>query len=598
MIQSIEHEISQGNYQKAAHLLRQLWHEEQTVSCACYVANRADELAPHLHLVSHKVAFLRSFTIEPTIPILKAQAFLLGAYLDIFIRDFNTYAQDILDQDSRLYQFAPDTVILAVQTRDLIPQIWERYVDCDAKEVVNLVEIAISTIEKLVAAFRNESQANLVIHTFEYPTHPAMGILQDNKQLWAVWEMNAELREIARRTTGVYLLDYDHLVSCHGRLNWFSELRWESSRMPFSTDALLPMANEWLRFLLPLSGRIAKVLIMDLDNTLWDGVFGEDGIDGVKPNLPLQRAMLDISARGIPLAICSKNNPEAMEVFSRPDMLLREDDFSVVYINWDDKAENLRRIAGDLNVGIDSLAFLDDSPFERERVQMELPEVFVIDLPSHSTDYARTLYEYPPLERLALTKEDSERVQMYAAQKQRADLWREVGSLEDFYCSLETVLTFHSLSRQNVARIAQLTQKTNQFNLTTRRYTEQELLDMDAEVFGVSVRDRFGDNGIVGVVILYSAYDIGVCEIDTFLLSCRVIGRTVETGILSYLVSKLGGAGIQWLIGKYIPTRKNTPAKDFFQKHGFELVTSDTNGETWKLDTQLGVPMPEWLIVE
>jgi FkbH-like protein len=378
------------------------------------------------------------------------------------------------------------------------------------------------------------------------------------------------------------------------------------------TASLLQLTNEHLRFLLPLSGRVAKVLVTDLDNTLWGGVIGEDGLDGIKVGAEypgaayqaLQRAMLDLSRRGVLLAICSKNNAsDALEVLLKhPGMLLHPEHFAALRINWDDKATNLRQIAAELNIGVDALAFFDDNPVERERVRQELPEVFVIEVPPDPMDYARALREFPAFERLVLTEEDRERSRMYAEQRQRTELQQVAGTLEEYYRSLQMVITVQPLAHNNLERIAQLTQKTNQFNLTTRRYSEQQLLDVvstgTAEVFGASVRDRFGDNGLVGVTIMRRAGE--VCEIDTFLLSCRVIGRTVETGILAYLIEHARVCGAQQVIGWFIPTKKNAPAKDFLSRHGFELTGEEADGaQRWVLDLRVhSVAVPDWLGLE
>jgi FkbH-like protein len=368
------------------------------------------------------------------------------------------------------------------------------------------------------------------------------------------------------------------------------------------------LAKEWARFLHPLTGKVAKAVAIDLDNTLWGGVIGEDGMAGIRlggeyPGAAyrsLQRALLDLYRRGILLAVCSKNNPEdAMEALERhPEMLLRPQHFAALRINWQDKAQNLREIAAELNIGIDAIAFLDDNPVERQHVRAGLPEVTVIELPEDPMQYARVLRESPVFERLTLSEEDRERGQYYVAQRERTQLEQSVGSKEDFYRSLQQEAEVAAVSPATLARVAQLTQKTNQFNVTTRRYTEQEISDKAASpdwgVYSIRVRDRFADNGLVGVAILH--FDGDGCEIDTLLLSCRVIGRTVETAFLAWLIERAEARGAKRIAGWFLPTKKNAPAKDFYASHGFDRASEDSRGVLWALDLpQSRVVRPEWV---
>jgi FkbH-like protein len=350
------------------------------------------------------------------------------------------------------------------------------------------------------------------------------------------------------------------------------------------------------------------VLVADLDNTVWGGVIGEDGMNGIKlgPEYPgaayqqLQRAMLDLSRRGILLAVCSKNNPDdAMEALkSHPGMLLKPKDFAAIRINWTDKAQNLREIAAELNVGIDSLAFIDDNPFEREQLRKLVPEVTIIDLPDNPLSYAAAVRDCPAFERLALSSEDQQRTAMYAEQRDRAQAEQNFQSKEDFFRYLQQEAEVAPVTPATLARVAQLTQKTNQFNLTTRRYTEQQVADMAArpgwQVLSITVRDRFGDHGLVGVAITRDEHER--CEIDTFLLSCRVIGRSVETALLSHLAQMAASRHRRQLVGRFIPTKKNAPARDFYAQHGFEKHEENHEGSVWSLSLgQNTIAIPDWI---
>jgi FkbH-like protein len=349
-------------------------------------------------------------------------------------------------------------------------------------------------------------------------------------------------------------------------------------------------------------------LVTDLDNTLWGGVVGEDGIDGIQLGIEypgaafqaVQRVMLDLYRRGILLAVCSKNNlSDAMEALEKhPGMLLKPEHFAAMRINWKDKAENLREIAAELNIGIDSLAFLDDNPVERERIRTVFPEVTVIELPEDPMSFSRVLRETPVFERLTLSEEDRERGRYYAQQRQRVELERRVSSLEDFYRSLQQEIEIATVTPGTLTRIAQLTQKTNQFNLTTRRYSEQQLTEMAQssawKIYSIRVKDRFGDNGTVGVAITHDVEE--VCEIDTFLMSCRVISRTVETALISFLIEQARTRGMIQIRGWFLPTKKNHMAADFYPLHGFQKVSEDNEKTFWSLALSESVTRcPEWI---
>ena len=435
-------------------------------------------------------------------------AYTAGMALEVHAGEFGAWAQEILDPESALYSFGPDAAVLAVQTRDVAPGLWRGE---DAGEDV------LARFADWIAAFREHSRAALIVHTLETPP-AAAGILdgrREDNQAEAVRRINSGLRALAKRHRGVYTLDYDALVARHGRRNWGDERKWLTVRLPLASASLTHLAAEWMRFLHPLSGRVAKCVAVDLDNTLWGGVIGEDGINGIRLGAEypgaayqeLQRALLDLTRRGMLLAICSKNNPaDALEALGQhPGMVLKARDFAVMRINWEPKAANLREIAAELNIGLDSVAFLDDNPVERQHIREQAPEAIVIDLPEDPMQYAQTVRDCPWFERLTLSAEDRQRGEFYAAQRERAALEQQVTSKEDFYRSLEQVAEIAPVNGQTLARVAQLTQKTNQFNLTTRRYTEQQVEQMmsspDWRVWSLRVTDRYADNGLVGVAI-------------------------------------------------------------------------------------------------
>jgi FkbH-like protein len=600
---------AQGRWADLRASLDELFRLQPAGSTASFVLSHLTALQNQLPFMKSRVAILRSFTVEPLAPVLRASAMLGGINLEVKIGEFNAYSQEVLDSSSWLYRFDPSVAILAVQTRDVAPGLWDG-VPLEEQALQATAARVLENFDSIVTAFRANSVASLVIHALELPVMAGHGLLDDQGetgQSGAIRRINAGLRSLAARHKGVYILDYDALVSRHGRLRWHDEQKWLTVRMPIAADFHREMVREWLRFLHPISGRIAKVLVTDLDDTLWGGVIGEEGVAGIKLGVEypgaayrsLQQAMLDLYSRGILLAVASKNNEkDAFEAIDgHEQMILRRQHFAAHRINWTDKAQNLREIAAELNVGLDALAFIDDNPVERARIRRELPEVTVIDLPENPLEYARALRLSPVFERLTLSAEDLERGRYYAGQTRRNELERSVSSVEDFYRSLEQELEVTQVAPDTLSRVAQLTQKTNQFNVTTRRYNEQEirqLSDGGAQVHAVRVKDRYGDNGIVGVAI--AKLDGRRYVIDSFLMSCRVIGRTVETAILSCLVDEARALGAAEIEGEFLPTRKNEPASRFFEAHGFEPAGERNGGAVWRLDLgRATVQCPEWI---
>ena len=607
----IDGSISDAGVQAAAASIEALWRLDPSSSTAAFLVSRIEKIRKSLNLTRLRIALLRSCTLEPVIPLLRASAFRFRLDLEVHVGDYNAYMQEVLDPDSSLYRFAPDVVIVAVRLADLSPELWQSYSALDPAAVREAVQRVCRTFEELVSLFRGHSHAALIVHTMEQPIQTAFGVLDSQigtSQSDAIQNINRELRLIAQQHRGVYVLDYDTLVARHGRLLWQDERKLLTVRLPIASHGLIHLANEWLRFLVPLSGHIAKALVVDLDNTLWGGVIGEDGITGIKlgPEYPgaayqsLQRALLDLSRRGILLAICSKNNrEEAMEALEKhPGMLLRPAGFAAIRINWNDKAQGLREISTELNIGLDSIAFLDDNPFEREQMRRALPEVLVIDLPNEPMQYAFAIRDFQPFERLTLSSEDRDRTLLYSKQQERTKAEERFQSKEDFFRYLQQEAEIEPATPTSIARIAQLTQKTNQFNLTTRRYSEQQIAEMASnptwEVLSVRVKDRFGDHGLVGVAITHDERD--ACEIDTFLLSCRVIGRSVETGLVSYIAQSARARGRKRLAGRFLPTKKNTPAAEFYAQSGFQRQPPDDEGQRWIFNLEEGqIRCPEWI---
>ena len=393
-----------------------------------------------------------------------------------------------------------------------------------------------------------------------------------------------------------------------GRSLLYSNKRWYLGGLRFSTAGEKLIARELERILDAQLVARKKCLLLDLDNTLWGGVIGEDGVEGIQLSetgegaryRDFQLRIRELGKMGVILGIVSKNNEaDAFEVFERHEhMVLRKDDFAAMKINWSAKAQNIAEIAQDLDIGMDSIVFIDDNPVEREAIRTALPEVTVPEFPADTCELASFLERVYKecFFTLESTEEDRKRTEAYLANAKRAAERTAAPSIEEFLAGLRTKIFLTRARDEDLPRAAQLTQKTNQFNLTTRRYTEQELRALQttpgADVFIASVADKYGDNGKVFVsIVRREAPD--TAELDTFLMSCRVVGRFIEDQILDQLVKELRADGLSRLRVQFIPTRKNAPARAFVERlRGGRLVSDEESGaQTWEFDIAKASPV-------
>jgi FkbH-like protein len=388
------------------------------------------------------------------------------------------------------------------------------------------------------------------------------------------------------------------LAETVGLAYWHNTQLWNLAKLPFS-DELIPLyADHVARTVAAMCGKSGKVLILDLDNMVWGGVIGDDGLEGIQiaqgdvrgeAHLAVQRLALELRQRGIVLAVSSKNSDEAArEPFEKhPEMLLKLDHIAVFQANWNDKAINIQAIAEELSLGLDAMVFLDDSPVERGLVRKLLPQVAVPELPEEPAYYARTLAAGGYFEAVAFAGEDLKRAGFYQDNARRATLQKQACGVDAYLASLDMTITFRPFDATGRARIVQLINKSNQYNLTTRRYTDPEVTEAenDPVVFTLQVRlaDIFGDNGMISVVICQPA-QAGVWEIDTWLMSCRVLGRKVEYMVLREILEHARSAGIRKLAGTYRPTDRNKLVVDHYARLGFTRVGEDESGLTrWEL---------------
>ena len=560
-----------------------------------------------------RIAVLANCTVHLLPDLLKAELAARGVATDFWTAGFNQYRQEIMDPGSELYRFQPDVVIVYLDGEDLFPDVLADPFDASGKRG-NAVAAAAGEIEALLQiATARLAGTVFILNTIPFPPRHALTGLEFNSaySLYDIpYRYDAAIVEIAAALKQIVIVDAAGLAAWIGYKHWRDSRMWYLARSRWSRTAAKALARSYADACSAYWGKSRKCIVLDLDNTMWGGVIGEEGLAGIQLGeegiglafAEFQDELKRLLPKGILLAVCSKNNPEdALEVFRKhPAMRLKEEDFACLRINWEDKAANLTAIAEELNIGMDSLVFVDDNPAERERIRGSLPQVHVPDWPEDPTDYRGALVElaaeYFP--KLRITEEDRSRSSLYQAQAARRQLAGGSAGLPDFYRSLEMTATIGRADDLTIPRIAQLTQKTNQFNLTTRRYTEAEIRVLseraDTDVLWMDLRDRFGSNGIIAAMILQHA--ASSCRIDTLLMSCRVIGRTAENTLLGVACRLAAKCGAEHLIGEYRPSERNGVAASLYRTFGFEAAGEEKGAQLWQLNLRSqSVPVSEWI---
>jgi FkbH-like protein len=533
---------------------------------------------------SIRIGFLSSFTTKGIQEVLHVQCFGLGAQIHFFESAYKQYAQEILNKRSNLYKFNPNLIILFIDIASLLSNL-----ACSLHQQSELarkkwVNEQINELDAFVSALKSNSDAQIILHNFETPSHSALGILE-NKQPFGIIEsiehLNAKLRHRFKLDSRVFLFDYNSFLSNIGKQHARDEKMYYLGDIKLNWNHMPALGNAYLSYIKPMLSLNRKCLVVDLDNTLWGGIVGEDPMEDLKlgptpegrPFLELQQYLLSLYHRGIILAINSRNNPsDALKVLrTHPHMVLKEKHFSSIQLNWNDKASNLRSIAKELNIGLDSIAMLDDDPFMRDLVRSTLPDVLIIDLPPDPARYLSSIMKLNDFNTLQLTNEDKVKGEIYAAERKRKVVKLKALDLTTYLKALQTKVTIEKASKRNFPRIAQLTQKTNQFNMTTRRYQESDIKRFSDSpnylVCSVKAKDKFGDYGIIGAAIVEKKKELW--QIDTFLMSCRALGRHIEQALLYYLIQSAKARKVPYLRGEFVPTSKNELAKHFYRDNGF-----------------------------
>ncbi|MBL8538584.1 MAG: HAD family hydrolase [Hyphomonadaceae bacterium] len=545
-----------------------------------------------------KLALLGSATMDHLAPALRIAGLRWGVRFEVYVAPYGQYRQELHHPDGALSRFAPDNIVLQLSAKELvgaIPLASSKIVADDAvatvcRDVSGLWGLARERFGATVI-----QQSVLDLNASLFGNHDA---IVEGAPRRLVSRVNAALQD-ACAEAGVLWLDIERAAAQDGLDRWFDPLRWLQAKMEISPNAAARFGELVARLVAAQRGKSKKCLVLDLDNTLWGGVIGDDGVDGIKlgegsgvgeAHLALQRYAKKLSERGVLLAVCSKNDAAIAEAAFRhhPEMALARDDFAAFYANWDDKASNLQAIARDLNIGLDSLVFVDDNPAERARVRGALPTVAVPELPADPAHYVRTLSDGGYFESIALTQEDIDRSSHYAANRARQAVLTASNDMDAFLQQLDMTVAFGPVTPLTLTRVVQLINKTNQFNTNTARRTETEIealaADPRALTLQLRLRDKFGDNGIVSALTLVPAQgEPEVLEIANWVMSCRVFGRNLEHETLNILVEAALAHGARRLRGAYIPTPKNGVIRDLFSTLGFELAGAHADASIWEL---------------
>jgi FkbH-like protein len=519
-----------------------------------------------------------------------------GLFLDSYTAGYGQHFQAILSEDSTILRYKPDIVFLALEARELGGERLAQYGALSGAERRVLVTEMLETVERWITLALERLSATLLIANFSPPARPQLGIADTREEFGELGfyrELNSTLASLVEPEPRVQVVDLEAVAARFGRERLHDPKLYYLARLPWTESFLPILAEEIIRHVKAALGLTRKCLVVDLDGTLWGGVVGEEGVDGIQigPGDPVGEAFRDfqyglkaLQARGILLAVCSKNNPaDVAEVFQRrPEMVLTQDDFAATRINWRPKPENIAEIATELSIGLESLVFADDNPVECGLVEAMLPQVEVLQLPSDVAEFRQALEHLTCFEKTRVLPEDAAKTEQYRTAHRRRELLDATGNLEAYLLSLETWLQCSEAKPTDLMRAHQLFSKTNQFNVTTKRYSMTELeslLHSGGDTLCVArAGDRFGELGMIAAYLLRRHNS--ELQIDSFLMSCRAMGRGIEIALMNELKRWfLEESDAERLVASFLPTAKNIPARDFFDEQGFELVERLESGE-------------------
>ncbi len=534
-------------------------------------------------LPQYKIAVMGDCATQHLATALRGYGIHMGLGLTVLDTDYNQIDAQVMDAASELYSFAPNAVLIQMCTEKLYEAFCAAPLNCRS----TFAEDTYSRITRIWQQMNGQLRTTILQCNFPLMDDGAFGQYGSKTAdsfLFQQRKLNFLLMQGCQEVKNVYLIDLDAIQAACGREKFSDPKLYYIAKMPISVDVLPEVAKKVVDQVQALRGIAKKCVVLDLDNTLWGGVIGDDGLSGIQiGELGLGHAFSDFQAwlkelknRGMLLAVCSKNNePAAKEPFEKhPEMILRLEDFSMFVANWEDKASNIRNIQKTLNIGMDSLVFLDDNPFERNLVRSMIPEITVPELPEDPALYLQYLRSLGLFETASYSSEDAGRTQQYRQQAERAVFESSFRSYDDYLEGLDMKAVAAPFDTFHYPRIAQLTQRSNQFNLRTVRYTEAEIEAISRDDSRITLyftlKDKFGDHGLISVVILDKQEDS--LFVSEWLMSCRVLKRGMEEFIVNKILQTAKEQGFKTVIGEYFPTPKNAMVKDLYEKMGFTRI--------------------------
>ena len=559
------------------------------------LVSESKRLQPDPDLPEIRIALFGDAATQQFVPLLKVLLRRAGLNALVYEGPFAGIELEAYDADSALYRFEPQFIVLLNATQTVALQFYER-----PGTASEFLKTSVDRMERTWSAIHARSTAVILQSNFVLPAERFFGNF-DHKVPDSLYSVIAALnRQIAERAgahPGLFINDVEAIASWVGRQSWFDSRLWFLAKTYCAPEYLPRVAHNLIQMILASRGRLIKCVVLDLDNTLWGGVIGDDGLNGIRisshgegePFYNLQCFLRELSRRGILLAICSKNDlNNAMEPFlHHPEMVLKPEHIAAFVANWDDKAQNIRQIQQTLNIGFDSMVFLDDNAFERNLVRELLPDVVVPELPEDPAEYLPAICSLNLFETTSFSIEDTKRTELYRAEAERRDEQASFANVEEFLSSLDMRITVARWDAFHLPRVAQLIQRSNQFNLTTRRLPEARCAAMmnDARCLPIFAKlaDRLGDHGLISVVVGEAQGEELV--IHDWLMSCRVLGRGVEQFLMAWIFEEAKCLGCRRVAGSYVPTAKNGMVRDFFAQFGFQKNASNPDGSTaWVLD--------------
>lgn len=539
-----------------------------------------------------KIAVLGDTATQFLIQALRGAGYEKGFNLQIWEADFSQIERQVFDPSSELYEFKPEIVLIFQSTHKLL----STYNKLKPEQYSRLAEARMELVDNICTTLNAHLSAKIIYYNYTEINDAVFGNYANKIEssfLFQLRKLNYDLMVFATRQSNFYICDISSVQNHSGKINFFQSSVYINTEMVLSISVLPEVAIRTIDLIGAMSGIFKKCLILDLDNTMWGGIIGDDGLENIQlGSLGIGKAFTEfqywikkLKNRGIIIAVCSKNTESiAKEPFEKhPDMAIHLEDIAVFVANWENKADNIRQIQSILNIGFDSMVFLDDNPFERNIVRENIPGITVPELPEDPAEYLEFLYRQNLFETISFSNEDAERTKQYQIEASRSVQQKNFTNEDDFLKSLNMVSLVEPFNKFNTPRVAQLSQRSNQFNLRTVRYTEADIemiaASEDMFSFSFTLEDKFGDNGMICVIILKKE-DASTLFIDTWFMSCRVLKRGMENFVLNTIVGFAKEHGCHFLKGEYIETPKNEMVKNHYFQLGFQ-----SSGNYWILDS-------------